>query len=107
MTACFRHGASLGKQPRPHKRNRSTRLPYRRGSARMPPDSAPEIDESAIYRKVTWRLIPVLFSCYILAYIDRVNVGFAKLAMKSEPWFSEGVFATGAGVFFVGYFLFE
>lgn len=54
-----------------------------------------------------WRLIPVLFSCYILAYIDRVNVGFAKLAMKSEPWFTEGIFATGAGLFFVGYFFFE
>ena len=63
--------------------------------------------ETALYRKVTWRLIPVLFSCYILAYIDRVNVGFAKLAMKTEPWFSEAVFATGAGLFFVGYFFFE
>jgi D-galactonate transporter len=63
--------------------------------------------ESATYRKVTWRLIPLLFACYILAYLDRVNVGFAKLAMKQEPWFSEAVFATGAGIFFLGYFFFE
>lgn len=63
--------------------------------------------EAALYRKITWRLIPLLFVCYILAYIDRVNVGFAKLSMKSEPWFSEAVFATGAGIFFLGYFFFE
>ena len=39
-----------------------------------------------IYRKIALRLMPLLFFCYILAYIDRVNVGFAKLAMKAEPW---------------------
>ena len=60
-----------------------------------------------VYRKVAFRLIPVLFSCYILAYVDRVNVGFAKLAMHEVPWFSDAVFATGAGIFFLGYFLFE
>jgi sugar phosphate permease len=64
-------------------------------------------EEDAVYRKVTWRLIPLLFSCYILAYIDRVNVGFAKLSMASESWFSDAVFATGAGIFFLGYFFFE
>jgi D-galactonate transporter len=62
---------------------------------------------AATYRKVAWRLIPFLFVCYILAYLDRVNVGFAKLSMKEEPWFSDAVFATGSGIFFVGYFLFE
>lgn len=62
---------------------------------------------AATYRKVAWRLIPFLFVCYILAYLDRVNVGFAKLSMKGEPWFSDAVFATGSGIFFVGYFLFE
>ena len=60
-----------------------------------------------IYRKIALRLMPLLFFCYILAYIDRVNVGFAKLAMKAEPWFSDAVFATGSGIFFIGYFLFE
>lgn len=62
---------------------------------------------TATYSKVTWRLIPLLFVCYILAYLDRVNVGFAKLSMGVEPWFSEAVFATGSGIFFIGYFLFE
>jgi D-galactonate transporter len=73
----------------------------------MPSDTSPAAFEASVYRKVTWRLIPVLFSCYILAYVDRVNVGFAKLSMTTEPWFSEAVFATGAGVFFIGYFFFE
>jgi D-galactonate transporter len=59
------------------------------------------------YRKVARRLIPLLFVCYILAYLDRVNVGFAKLSMSVEPWFSDAVFATGSGIFFIGYFLFE
>ena len=59
------------------------------------------------YRKIVIRLMPVLFICYILAYLDRVNVGFAKLAMTGEPWFSEAVFAFGSGIFFIGYFVFE
>ncbi|MBL9179166.1 MAG: MFS transporter [Verrucomicrobiaceae bacterium] len=62
---------------------------------------------AATYRKVALRLIPLLFVCYILAYLDRVNVGFAKLGLKVEPWFSDAVFATGSGIFFIGYFLFE
>jgi D-galactonate transporter len=61
----------------------------------------------AVYRKVMWRLLPVLFIAYILAYLDRVNVGFAKLGMKDEDWFSDAVFATGSGIFFIGYMLFE
>ncbi|WP_395739443.1 MFS transporter [Prosthecobacter sp.] len=72
----------------------------------MTPTDA-EAFSAATYRKVAWRLIPFLFACYILAYLDRVNVGFAKLGMKVEPWFSDAVFATGSGIFFVGYFLFE
>ena len=70
------------------------------------PESAAAFS-AATYRKVAWRLIPFLFVCYILAYLDRVNVGFAKLGMKVEPWFSDAVFATGSGIFFIGYFLFE
>ena len=70
------------------------------------PESAAAFS-AATYRKVAWRLIPFLFVCYILAYLDRVNVGFAKLGMKVEPWFSDTVFATGSGIFFIGYFLFE
>jgi D-galactonate transporter len=61
----------------------------------------------AVYRKVGWRLIPLLFLCYIVAYLDRVNVGFAKLQMQGDLQFSEAVYGLGAGIFFIGYFLFE
>jgi D-galactonate transporter len=63
--------------------------------------------EDATYAKVTWRLIPFLFLCYVVAYLDRVNVGFAKLEMLADLKFSETVYGLGAGVFFIGYFLFE
>ena len=66
------------------------------------------IDEATrLYRKVTWRLIPFLFACYVAAYLDRVNVGFAKLQMLTDLQFSETVYGLGAGIFFLGYFLFE
>ena len=61
----------------------------------------------AVYRKVAWRLIPLLFLCYIAAYLDRVNVGFAKLQMMSALSLSDTVYGAGAGIFFVGYFIFE
>lgn len=63
--------------------------------------------EKRAYRKVDVRLLPFLFLCYILAYLDRVNVGFAKLQMLRDLSLSEAAFATGAGIFFVGYFFFE
>lgn len=63
--------------------------------------------ESATYGKVTWRLIPFLFLCYVVAYLDRVNVGFAKLQMLTDLKFSETAYGFGAGIFFIGYFLFE
>jgi D-galactonate transporter len=65
------------------------------------------VDAAAVYRKVTWRFVPFLMICYIVAYLDRVNVGFAKLQMLSDLKFSDTVFGLGAGVFFLGYFLFE
>jgi D-galactonate transporter len=69
--------------------------------------TAIEINEEATYRKVTWRLMPLLLVCYIVAYLDRVNVGFAKLQMMNALGFSDVVYGLGAGIFFVGYFLFE
>jgi D-galactonate transporter len=63
--------------------------------------------EEATYRKVGWRLIPFLMICYIVAYLDRVNVGFAKLQMLGDLKFSEAVYGLGAGIFFIGYFIFE
>ncbi|MBP0619191.1 MFS transporter [Cupriavidus consociatus] len=61
----------------------------------------------SVYRKVAWRLVPLLFLCYIVAYLDRVNVGFAKLQMQADLQLTETVYGLGAGIFFVGYFLFE
>lgn len=60
-----------------------------------------------IYRKVTRRLIPLLFLCYIVAFMDRVNIGFAKLEMLNDLGFSNAVYGLGAGIFFIGYFIFE
>lgn len=63
--------------------------------------------ETRAYSKATWRLLPFLFVCYVAAYLDRVNVGFAKLQMLNDLAFSETVYGLGAGIFFIGYFLFE
>ena len=64
--------------------------------------------EAAVYRKVAWRIIPLLFVCYIAAYLDRVNVSFAKLQMQTDvPAISDTVFGLGTGIFFLGYFIFE
>lgn len=68
---------------------------------------ANRIDTVAVYRKITWRLLPFLVFLFILAWIDRVNVGFAKLSMLQDLGFSEAVYGLGAGIFFIGYFLFE
>jgi ACS family tartrate transporter-like MFS transporter len=57
--------------------------------------------------KVTRRLIPFLFVLYIVAFLDRVNVGFAALQMKADLGFSDAVYGLGAGIFFIGYFVFE
>ena len=61
----------------------------------------------SIYKRVALRFVPLLFACYVMAYLDRVNVGFAKLQMLNDLRFSEAVFGLGAGMFFVGYFFFE
>lgn len=72
--------------------------------------NTPTIDSihaRALYRKISWRLIPYLFLLYIVAYVDRVNVGFAAMDMKRQLGFSNTVYGTGAGIFFLGYALFD
>lgn len=64
-------------------------------------------EERSTYARVTWRLLPLLFVCYVIGYLDRVNVGFAKLQMLHDLHFSEAVYGLGAGIFFVGYCCFE
>jgi ACS family tartrate transporter-like MFS transporter len=58
-------------------------------------------------RKVTLRLIPFLVLLYIIAWLDRANVGFAALHMNADLGFSSGAFGLGSGIFFIGYMLFE
>lgn len=65
------------------------------------------LNQETIYRKVAWRIMPLLLVCYIVAYLDRVNVGFAKLQMMQALGFSDVVYGLGAGIFFIGYFIFE
>ncbi|GGL96260.1 MFS transporter [Pseudomonas asuensis] len=64
-------------------------------------------DEAGTYRIVIWRLIPFLCFCYLAAYLDRINIGFAKLQMLDQLHLSETAYGLGAGLFFVGYILFE
>ena len=71
-----------------------------------PIHAAPAADD-ALYRRVTWRIVGFLFVCYIFAFLDRINVGFAKMGMQADLGFSEAVFGLGAGIFFVSYFLLE
>ncbi len=69
------------------------------------------LPEHTTVPKVTWRLIPLLFLCYIIAYIDRINVGFAGLQLQrtfgvdSARYYE--IYGWGAGMFFLGYFIFE
>src|SRR6478672_2496844 len=63
--------------------------------------------ERRVIGKVMRRLIPFLILCYFVAYLDRVNVSFAKLHMNQALGFSEAAFGLGAGLFFIAYFLFE
>jgi D-galactonate transporter len=71
----------------------------------MPP--AAPTDEDRLYDRIFWKIVPFLMLCYVIAYLDRVNVGFAKLEMAGDLNFSETVYGLGAGIFFIGYFLFE
>jgi MFS family permease len=63
--------------------------------------------DRAIARKVAWRLAPLLMACYFVAFLDRVNVGFAALSMNQDLGFDSTIFGLGAGIFFIGYFFFE
>lgn len=61
----------------------------------------------AVFAKVDWRLIPLLLIASMVAFLDRINIGFAQLQMKQTLPFDDAVYGLGAGIFFVGYFLFE
>src|SRR5437870_7321987 len=65
------------------------------------------VSESALLSKLTRRLIPFMFLLYIVSYLDRINVGFAALQLNQALHFDPEVFGLGAGIFFIGYFIFE
>lgn len=63
--------------------------------------------EQRVIRQATYRLIPFMFVLYIVAYLDRINVGFAALHMNADLGLSHALFGLGSGIFFIGYVLFE
>ncbi|SDV46686.1 Sugar phosphate permease [Chitinasiproducens palmae] len=65
------------------------------------------LDEDKLFSKISWRILPVLMLGFFLCYLNRVNVGFAKLQMADDLQFSDAVYGFGAGIFFLGYFLLE
>jgi len=77
------------------------------GSAHLPENGTRELIAERTSRRVTWRLLPFLIMAYLLAYMDRANVGVAKLQMQNDLGFSNAIIGFGAGVFFIGYFLLE
>ena len=70
----------------------------------LPPNA--DATES-LYSKVSWRIMPLLLISYMVAYLDRINIGYAQLQMKQTLAFGDAVYGLGAGIFFLGYFLFE
>jgi len=69
--------------------------------------SPASVTESSVVSRLTRRLVPFLFLLYIVAYLDRINVGFAKLQMCEQLHFSDRVYGLAAGIFFAGYFFFQ
>ncbi len=63
--------------------------------------------DDALFARITRRTIPLLFFCYLIAQIDRMNIGFAKLTMMNDLGFDDMIYGFGAGIFFIGYVLFE
>ncbi|MGG7598230.1 D-galactonate transporter [Pseudomonas sp. TE6288] len=70
-------------------------------------DQAAKSFADKTYRKVALRFIPFLMLCYVIAYLDRINIGIAKLNMQADLQFSEAAYGLGAGLFFIGYLMFE
>lgn len=67
----------------------------------------PPRTDGTLYRKVSLRIIPFLFICYVISFLDRINIGFAQLQMKQDLGFSDAMYGLGAAVFYIGYVLCE
>ncbi|SEE28320.1 MFS transporter, ACS family, tartrate transporter [Rhizobiales bacterium GAS191] len=70
-------------------------------------NSSPDLVEAAIIKKIAWRIMPLAIIAYCIAYIDRTNIAVAALTMNKDLGFSATIYGLGAGVFFLGYFIFE
>jgi D-galactonate transporter len=70
-------------------------------------EDAGQAEVEATFRKAMWRIVPLLMACYILAFLDRGNVGFAKLSFSQDLGFNEAVYGLGGGLFYLGYSVFE
>lgn len=75
--------------------------------AAAPPAIAAGAADDALYRKVSLRILPFLFICYVVSFLDRINIGFAQLQLKQDLGFTDAMYGLGAAVFYVGYVLFE
>jgi MFS transporter, ACS family, tartrate transporter len=73
----------------------------------MPSAIATSFDPERTRKKIAWRILPFVFILYIISYLDRANVAFAKLNMSEDLKFSEAIFGLGAGIFFIGYLVLE
>jgi MFS family permease len=81
---------------------------YRSLSGEQPLGALASTDsDAALYRKVSLHIVPFLFICYVVSFLDRINIGFAQLQMKQDLGFSDAMYGFGAAVFYIGYVLFE
>lgn len=82
------------------------------GAATVPLGVSPAVfpnrtEQDAVWSKINWRVVPVILIAYMTAFLDRINVGYAKLTMQQDLQFSDEVYGLGAGIFFITYLLFE
>ena len=75
--------------------------------ADRPDTTLDAVDEEQVLGKLIKRIVPFLFTCYVVSYLDRVNVGFAALTMNKDIGLTPTAFGIGAGLFFFGYFIAE
>src|SRR5262245_28813624 len=101
--------SAVGRRPSPARRGSRQSDPEESMSTlAIPAGGTTALEEHDLtFKKVVWRLIPFLTLVWFLAWVDRVNVGFAKLTMMSDLQWSDAVYGAGAGIFFLGYFFFE
>ena len=93
----------MNSRPAPlHGGGNPTSFPSSTHPTHVPAETIPQVDARKVYSKISWRLIPYIFVLYILAYLDRVNVGFAALEMQHDLHLSATVYGLGAGLFFLG-----